>query len=274
MALRPRAWQYRTVPQFNRWREQWALITGASAGIGAALARELAASRANLVLTARRQERLDALASELRSRHGITVEVCRSDLSAAEGPEALFAFTQAKGIELALLVNNAGFGAYGELDEVPLERLSEMVTVNVAAVVKLTRLYLPGMLRRGRGDILIVASTAAFQPVPYMSTYAATKAFDLMFAQGLAEEVRGRGVRVCALCPGTTQSEFAQIAGRRSSMRAGESAEKVARVGLAALATGRSAVISGVANKLGVASQRLAPRALVARITGALFRPH
>jgi len=170
-------------------------------------------------------------------------------------------------------VNNAGFGAYGAFDQVPLERLGEMVMVNVAAVVQLTGLYLPGMLRRGRGDILIVASTAAFQPVPYMSTYAATKAFDLMFAQGLAEEVRARGVRVCALCPGTTQTEFAEVAGRRGSMRAGESAQKVAQVGLAALAAGRSAVISGLANKLGVASQRLAPRSLVARIAGALFRP-
>lgn len=261
------------MPQFDRWREQWALVTGASAGIGLAIARELAAARANLVLTARRTERLAALARELRERHGSAVEVCPSDLSLAEAPEALFAFTEAKGLEIALLVNNAGFGAYGEFDELPLERLGEMVSVNVGAVVKLTRLYLPGMTRRGRGDILIVASTAAFQPVPYMSTYAATKAFDLMFAQGLAEEVRARGVRVCALCPGTTQSEFALVAGRSVSMRAGESAEKVARVGLAALAGGRSAVISGIRNKLGVASQRVAPRALVARIAGALFRP-
>jgi uncharacterized protein len=262
------------VMPIDRWRERWALVTGASAGIGTALAHQLAAGRANLVLTARREERLKALASELQARHAIAVEICRVDLSRPEGPESLFAFTEQKGIEPALLVNNAGFGAYGELDAVAFERLTEMVEVNVAAVVKLTRLYLPGMLGRGRGDILIVASTAAFQPVPYMSTYAATKAFDLMFAQGLAEEVRGRGVRVCALCPGTTQSEFAQVAGRRVSVRTGESAEKVARVGLAALAAGRSAVISGIANKLGVASQRLAPRELVARITGALFRPH
>jgi short-subunit dehydrogenase len=194
-------------------------------------------------------------------------------LSAAAAPEALFAFTEAKGIELALLVNNAGFGAYGEFARLPLERLSAMVAVNVAAVVQLTHRYLPGMLARRRGDILILASTAAFQPVPYMSTYAATKAFDLMFAQALAEEVRAQGVRVCALCPGTTRSEFAQVAGRRISERAGESAQKVARVGLEALASGKSAVVSGVSNRLGVASQRLAPRALVARIAGALFRP-
>lgn len=262
------------MPQSDRWRNRWALVTGASAGIGVALARELALAGANLVLTARRNERLQALASQLRSHHGIAVEVCRSDLSLPEASEALFAFTEARGIELALLVNNAGFGAYGELAAHSSERLAEMVAVNVAAVVKLTRLYLPGMLARGRGDILIVASTAAFQPVPYMSTYAATKAFDLMFAQGLAEEVRARGVRVCALCPGTTASEFAQVAGRRASAHAGESAEKVARVGLAALARGRTLVISGLGNRLGVASQRLAPRALVARITGALFRPH
>ena len=226
------------------------------------------------MLTARRVERLDALASELRSRHGVSVQICPANLGTADGPEVLFRFTEQQGMELALLANNAGFGAYGELDGIALERLTEMVQVNVAAVVGLTRLYLPGMLRRRRGDILILASTAAFQPVPYMSTYAATKAFDLMFAQGLAEEVRARGVRVCALCPGTTQSEFAQVAGRQVSVRAGESAEQVARVGLAALAAGRSAVISGVANKLGVVSQRLAPRALVARIAGALFRPH
>lgn len=261
------------MPKIDRWRGEWALVTGASSGIGEAIARELAAAGARLLLTARRAQRLEVLAAELRSSHGSTVQIHPVDLSLAEGPEALFAFTEQRGIPVALLVNNAGFGAYGEFDALASERLTAMVAVNVAAVVRLTHLYLPAMLSRRRGDILIVASTAAFQPVPYLTAYAATKAFDLMFAQGLAEEVRARGVRVCALCPGSTETEFAQVAGRRISVRAGESAGKVARVGLRGLASGRSVVVSGVLNKLGVACQRLAPRALVARAAGTLFRP-
>jgi hypothetical protein len=136
-------------------------------------------------------------------------------------------------------VNNAGFGAYGEFRKARLDRLMEMTQVNVTAVVHMTHLYLPGMIARGSGDILIVASTAAFQAVPYISTYAATKVFDLHFAEGLAEEVRQYGVRVCALCPGSTETEFFQVAGQRNhTRRAPETAEKVARVGLAALAAG------------------------------------
>jgi short-subunit dehydrogenase len=257
----------------ERWRDKWALITGASAGIGAALASELAASGTNLVLTARRQDRLTALADELRAQHHVAVEICAADLTRAETPASLFAFTQAKSIPIALLVNNAGFGAYGELRQAPVERLTAMTQVNVTAVVALTRLYLPQMIERGGGDILILASTAAFQAVPYMSTYAATKAFDLLFAEGLAEEVRGYGVRVCALCPGTTQTEFAQVAGRRISARAGQSASAVARLGLKALADGNSSIVSGIGNRLGVLSQRIAPRHWVARITGNVFRP-
>jgi uncharacterized protein len=257
-----------------RWRGQWALVTGASAGIGAAIAHALAGAGAKLVLTARRQERLDALAAELRGAHGAAVEVCRVDLALDSGPEDLFAFTQAKTIPIALLVNNAGFGSYGEFQRTPLERLAEMVRVNVGAVVKLTRLYLPQMVERGGGDILVLASTAAFQAVPYMSTYAATKAFDLLFAEGLAQEVSRYGVRVCALCPGATQTEFAEVAGRPASRRHGESAAHVARVGLKALATGKSLVISGFANRLGLVSQRLASRHLVNRVTAVVFRPH
>jgi short-subunit dehydrogenase len=257
----------------NRWRDKWAVITGASAGIGAAVASELAACGTNLVLTARRQDRLDALAVQLRAQHPIAVEVYAADLARAEAPASLFAFTQAKSIPVALLVNNAGFGAYGEFRDTPLERLTVMTQVNVTAVVALTRLYLPPMIERGGGDILILASTAAFQAVPYMSTYAASKAFDLLFAEGLAEEVRRYGVRVCALCPGTTQTEFAGVAGRRISARAGQSASEVARAGLKALAAGRSSTVSGLGNRLGVVAQRIAPRHWVTRITGSVFRP-
>jgi short-subunit dehydrogenase len=229
----------------NKWQGKWALITGASAGIGMALARELAAGGTNLVLTARRRDRLTGLAGELSAKHNIRTLVCVADLAQPLGPQQIFSFTQEKNIAVDLLVNNAGFGAYGEFHKVQLDRLVEMTQVNVTAVVHTTHLFLPGMIARGSGDILIVASTAAFQPVPYISTYAATKVFDLFFAEGLAEEVRQYGIHVCALCPGSTETEFFQVAGQRNHAgRTTETAEKVAHVGLTALSAGKTSVIS------------------------------
>lgn len=258
----------------NRWQGKWALITGASAGIGTALARELAAGGTNLVLTARRRDRLVGLATELAAKHNIRTLACVADLAQPLGPQQIFSFTEEKNVTIDLLVNNAGFGAYGEFQKVELNRLVEMTQVNVTAVVHLTHLYLPGMVARRGGDILILASTAAFQPVPYISTYAATKAFDLYFAEGLAEEVRQHGIRVCALCPGSTETEFFQVAGQRNhTRRVPESPEKVARVGLEALAAGKSSVISGFTNWLGAEAVRVVPRRAVARITAGIFRP-
>jgi uncharacterized protein len=260
----------------DKWRGKWALVTGASAGIGKALAEELAAGGANLVLTARRKDRLDALASKLATTHKIRVETFGTDLAAADGPDKIFAFTQGGHFDVDLLVNNAGFGAYGEFTAVESKRLLDMVQVNCSAVVNLTRLYLPDMQKRGRGDVLIVASTASFQAVPYISTYAATKAFDLIFAEGLAEEMKPHGIRVCALCPGSTESEFHDIADQAhlSPKRDNrETAEKVARTGLRALAVGKSYVISGTANYWGAQAQRLVPRRLVTRVAANLFRP-
>jgi uncharacterized protein len=146
--------------------------------------------------------------------------------------------------------------------------------VNCTAVVELTRLFLPDMVRRRRGDVLIVASTAAFQAVPYISTYAATKAFDLLLAEGLAEEMQPYGVRVCALCPGSTVSEFHELAGHPSNTKGPQqSAETVARNGLKALAAGKSYVVSGLGNYLGTQGERLVPRRLVTRIAARMFRP-
>jgi len=258
----------------GEWNGKWALVTGASAGIGKALAEELARGGANLVLTARRQERLAALAQELKVKHRVKTEVFGADLTRPSAPEEIFGFTQGKGIEIELLVNNAGFGQYGEFQAVEAERLLEMVQVNCGAVVHLTRLYLPGMVARRSGDLLIVASTASFQAVPYISTYAATKAFDLLLAEGLAEEMKPHGVRVCALCPGTTTSEFHEVAGHPSHAKGREqSAETVARNGLKALAAGKSYVISGLGNYLGAHGERLVPRRLVTQIAAKLFRP-
>ena len=144
---------------------------------------------------------------------------------------------RAKNIEIELLINNAGFGAFGNNHEVAPARLTEMVQVNCSAVVHLTRLFVPPMVERKHGDVMIVASTAAFQPVPFIAAYAATKAFDLIFAEGIAEELRPFGVHVCALCPGSTNTEFQQVAGQPDRMfRVAETAEKVARVGLEGLA--------------------------------------
>jgi short-subunit dehydrogenase len=258
----------------DNWRGKWALITGASAGIGRAFAFELAAGGADLILTARRGDRLAELANELHAKYKIEVEVYAADLAQPAAPAKLYEFTSRNGFEVELLINNAGFGVYGEFAKADLSRQLEMIQVNIAAVVHLTHLYLPPMITRRHGDILILASTAAFQGVPYLNAYAATKAFDLHFAEALAAEVKEYGIRVCALCPGSTTSEFFEVAGQpKNVLRKRESAEKVARVGLKALAGGKSYVISGFKNYLGAHVQRLLPRRMVTRVIANAFRP-
>jgi len=256
------------------WKGKWALVTGASAGIGKALAEELAAGGTHLILTARRRDRLEELAKRLRSKFRIQAEIFEADLSKLSAPQEIFNFTQEKGIAVDLLINNAGFGQFGELTTVDPERLLDMVQVNCSAVLHLTRLFLPPMIAHRQGDVLIVASTASFQAVPYISTYAATKVFDLYLAEGLAEEMKPHGIRVCALCPGTTESEFHEVAGHPSHSKGRqETAEKVAKTGLRALAAGKSYVISGLGNYLGAHGERLVPRRFVTRIAASLFRP-
>src|SRR6202795_4364857 len=258
----------------TEWRGKWALITGASAGIGVALAKELAAGGANLFLTARRQERLEELSRELAAKHNIKTSIFAADLAEGTVPEKIYAFTRAQGISIELLVNNAGFGAYGELHSVEVRRLLDMVQVNGAAVVHLTRLFLPEMVARRSGDILILASTAAFQAVPYISTYAATKAFDLLLAEGLAEEMKPHGIRVCALCPGSTESEFHAVANQPERTKKNQQpAQEVAKTGLRALAAGKSYVISGLGNYLGAHGERLVPRRFVTRVAAGMFKP-
>lgn len=256
------------------WANKWALITGASAGIGWALAEQLAAGGAHLVLTARRTDRLQKLAAELAGKHKVQVEVFSADLLRPEAPTEIHAFTAEKKIEVELLVNNAGFGAFGYAHEIPATTMLEEIQVNCSAVVHLTRLYLPAMVERRHGDILIVASVAGFQALPFNSVYAATKAFDLLFAQGVAEEVRSFGVRVCALCPGPTTTEFQEVARQPDRIfRSPETAEKVARVGLDGLARGKSYVVSGAMNRLMLESERLAPRSLVVKMAAKMMRP-
>jgi len=258
----------------KRWAEKWSLITGASAGIGLALAEQLAAAGSNLVLTARRTDRLQQMAADLSAKNGVKVEIFGADLTLPEAPEQIFGFTQGKSIDVELLINNAGFGSFGYNHEVAPARLTEMVQVNCSAVVHLTRLFVPPMVARKHGDVMIVASTAAFQAVPFIAAYAATKAFDLIFAEGIAEELRPFGIYICALCPGSTNTEFQQVAGQPDRMfRMAETAEKVARVGLEGLAAGRTLVISGGKNRLMIESERLAPRRFIAKMAAKMMRP-
>jgi hypothetical protein len=197
-----------------------------------------------------------------------------ADLMERAAREELFAATQKKRLAIELLINNAGFGAYGKFQETPLDRLFEMIEVNINAVVHLTHLFLPPMIERKRGDVLILSSTAAFQGVPYIAAYSATKSFDLIFGEGLAEEMRPHGIRVCVLCPGSTVSEFHAVAGQPDfTKHRQETPQKVARTGLRALANGKSSVVSGFLNWMGVQSQRIAPRRLPVMVAASLFRP-
>ena len=258
----------------KKWTAKWSLITGATAGIGLELAKLLASTGSNLVLTARRTDRLQQIATDLASSHNIKVETVAADLTQPAAPTEIYNFTSAKNLEIEFLINNAGFGAFGYAHEIPAGKMLEMIQVNCSAVVHLTRLYTPAMVQRGHGDVLILASLASFQPVPFNSVYAATKAFDLLFSEGIAEELRPHGVHVCALCPGSTNTEFQKVADQPDRVfRSAETAEKVARVGLEAMAAGKSYVISGFMNNLMKESQRLAPRSLVTKMAANMMRP-
>lgn len=249
------------------------LITGASAGIGAEFARLLGAEGETLVITARRQDRLEALADELRRAHGVRVECIVADLARKESADLVAEKIGALGLEVGTLINNAGFGLTGAFADQPTDRVIEMLELNIVALTRLTRIFLPNMRARRAGGIINAASTAAFLPGPYMSAYYASKAYVLSFSEALAHELRGSGVVVTALCPGPTQTEFQKIAGmaetpllRRLSM----SSREVARLGLAGHRAGKAVVITGIGNKLTPFAARLVPRSLMARIAASV----
>ena len=220
---------------------KWALVTGASAGIGVALARELAKAGANLVLTARRTDRMETLAAELRAS-GTDVRIVAADLNDPAAPAAIHKATADLAIEI--LINNAGLGQFSPFHECGLEQELSQVRVNCEAMVHLTRLYLPAMVERKRGWVMILSSLASYQPLPYLATYAATKAFDRFFSEALAAEVSQMGIHVTALCPGPTDSEFFIVsrAGAISGSKR-QSAEQVAARGVRALARGKRTII-------------------------------
>ncbi len=259
----------------SAFQGKWALVTGASAGIGEALAMELAASGANLILTARRVDRLEGLAQRLGSEHKVETQVLPADLADPGAPQQLFDATEGRGRAVDVLINNAGFGYYGEFVTGDPAWQRTMVDVNCTAVVDLTRLFLPKMIERKRGWVMIVASTAAYQPVAYMAIYAATKAFDRMLAEALAEETARFGIKVSALCPGPTESEFGKVAGSPTSAggRGFQTAEEVARRGLEGLVRGKYWVLPSFVNNATVFVQRFLPRRFISGAVERAFRP-
>lgn len=250
-----------------------ALITGASAGLGLEFAKLFAADGHNLVLVARRQEKLEALADELESAHGVEISVVAQDLSLPEAPQQVFDTVRDAGTHIDFLVNNAGLGNKGLFHESALEREMSMVHVNMGALTALTRLFLPGMIARGFGRVLNIASTAGFQAGPGMSVYFATKAYVISFSEGLSFELKGTGVTVTAHCPGATHTEFAKEAGIENTLLVKVGAADAPSTALdayRAMNRGKVIAIHGFRNWFGAFMVRFSPRALIRSITAKL----
>lgn len=242
-----------------------ALVTGASSGLGVDFARELADRGANVVLVARRQDRLEAVADEIRGKYKVTATPVTMDLGTPEAPEQLYEWLQSRGVAVDLLINNAGFGLYGDAVELPWERENAMLQLDIVNLVHLSKLFARDMKARGLGAILQVASTGAYQPSPGYASYSAAKSFVLSYGYALDYELRGTGVSCTVLSPGVTATEFLQVSGQKKNWFHKATmmpSEKVARIGIDALLARRGSVITGWINKLACQSHRLNPRSL------------
>src|SRR5437899_2148466 len=252
-----------------------ALITGASAGLGSEYAKLFAADGHDVVMVARRRERLDAIAKELREARGRQAHVIAADLSSPAAAGQVVDEVRRLGLQIQFLVNNAGFGTSGPFAEIDLHRELEMIQVNIVSLLTLTRAFLPEMIARKSGRILNVGSTAGFQPGPFMAGYYASKAFVNSFTEALWFELRGTGVTATACCPGATATEFAQVAGADKSrlfQMGAMAAPEVAACAYVAMMRGKPVAIPGLRNKLGLQSLRFAPRVLVLHLAAALNR--
>ena len=255
---------------------QTALVTGASSGIGVAFARQLAASGADLVITARRKENLEALAKELAEKHAVKVDVVALDLSEPGSPGKLWDATEGAGKKIDVLVNNAGGGIQQYFVETSWERIARQMQLNMLSLTELTHRFSRAMKARGRGAILNVSSIGAYTPTPTMATYSAGKAYVRDFTEALAFELKDTPVRVCCLCPGGTESEFHATAGQTLSKTVRAtfmSAEDCARIGLRALFSGRRNIVSGFVNALSVFFMRFTPRRLLIWATAKTLGP-
>ncbi len=254
-----------------------ALITGASFGIGETFARELASRQTNLVLVARSKDKLDQLAQQLGEKYQIQAEVIAKDLTEPGSTQAVFQEVTEKGITIDLLINNAGFGDYGLFVERDLQKQVKMIQLNITALVELSHLFLAPMKQRGSGSIINVASIAAYQPIPYMSIYAATKAFVLHFSEALWAENKEAGIHILALCPGPTESQFFEAAEFPSSMGGGKGklvpAEEVVTDALEALEKNQSTLVTGgFGNHIIVNLSRFVPREVVVSLVEKQFK--
>jgi short-subunit dehydrogenase len=249
------------------------LITGASSGIGAAFARKLAARGRNVLLVARSEEKLIALCNELGRSTSVRAQYVTLDLRQPEAAAQLLEETQKRELEIDMLINNAAFGSMGDFAKLDLARELEMIQLNIRALVDLTQRFLLPMRERKRGAIINVASTAGFQAVPYMATYAATKAFVLSFSEALCDENRAHGVHVMALCPGVTETNFFEASGiDRPPMRTIQTPEEVVETALHGLHRKKSMVISGWTNWFTVEAERFVPRSMVTKVAGKALR--
>jgi short-subunit dehydrogenase len=252
-----------------------ALVTGASSGIGADLARELAARGANLVLAARRGDALENLAQEIRAREGVQVLVAPADLADPAERLRLAAELEAGAVQVDLLVNNAGFGLFGAFADMEWDRVDGMIQLDITALTHLTHLFVGGMRARGWGRILLLGSTGAFQPTPTYAVYCAAKAYVLSFGVALNQELRGSGVSCTTLCPGVTRTGFHDVAGQaygpfhRMTVM---TSERVAQIGVRALLARRASVVAGTVNAVVAASTRLMPRSLSAATASAAMK--
>lgn len=250
------------------------LITGASGGIGEAFARKLAAEKHNLVLVARSENKLHELCDELMLKHQITAHYVALDLIDEEADKRLFEETERHNFEIEWLINNAGFGSMGEFTSLELEKETQMIDLNIRVLVALTHRYLQIMRTRKSGVIINVASTAGFQPIPFMATYAATKAFVRSFSEAIAEENRPHGIIVTSLCPGPTDTNFFAVAGAEPLKAKGmQTPEDVVEIALKAVKNGRASVVSGWTNYIGSIFGTLSPNFLVTRTIGGVLRP-
>jgi hypothetical protein len=263
------------VGQIPRHETGTALVTGASEGIGREIARVFASERFDVLLVARSREKLEALASELASRHAVRAEPIALDLSREDAPARLFAQTRGRGIHVDVLVNNAGALEFGSFVDTPLVRLASMVSLNVAALTALTRLYLEPMIVARHGHLLNVASTGAFVPMPSLAVYAATKAYILSLSEALSEELQDTGVTVTVCCPGFTHTQMSdQIPGieKLRGVAPLQEPEEVARAAFDACIHDRVVSVPGLANKLALGVLGSSPRWLVRRLGGAIAR--
>ncbi len=260
-------------------RHGYALVTGASSGIGEEFARQLAVRGWSLILVARSQDRLSLLRDRLMAVHTVDVHCIALDLTSSGAPLKLFEKTRAAGLEVTLLINNAGFGAFGEFAGIDRERLRQMIDLNIAAVVDLAHLYLQPMMKqpvaqRSAGGIINIASVAGFVPLPYCAVYAATKAFVVSFSHALSEEARQHGVHVMVVNPGSTETNFFEVAGKSPFNHAAgsQTAAQVVTESLRAFDRGRRSITTGAGNRMTVLVTGLIPRRWITATVGRIMR--